>query len=440
VAKQVEAKEKPKLSRGEQTEIEQTKLANTPTYNQVQDSVQVVKELQQQVKQFEFHGYMRSGQGLNGGGGQMVAFQAPGAGAKYRLGNEVDTYGEMIFVNNWINPNHESDKAWMKTEVLVQANTTQSSNFASNDQFRFREAFIQVGNVLASNPSADFWAGERYYRRLNIDINDFYFLDMSGYGGGVENLNVGVGQVAVSYLGGAKDDLITDNGKYAKSNIDARLYGVKTRVGELGVWFDYAFSKGGTLANGQNVPSSAGWAIGLGHTRQEWLGGYNRVSLQYGVGNAANFSTSIDQPTVYLPNAHTFRFTDSAVIQPNDKFAIQPVVIYQLQTDGNPANGTNKWLSFGARPVFFFTDHLSLAVEAGFDHTSSGVGLYKGWLEKFTVAPQIGAGRKFFSRPVLRAFVTYANWSEGLRGFVGGPAYLNKTSGWNFGVQGETWW
>ena len=125
----------------------------------------------------------------------MVAFQAPGAEAKYRLGNETDTYGEMIFVNNWINPNHESDKAWMKTELLVQANTTQSSNFASTDQFRFREAFVEVGNVLASNPSADFWAGDRYYRRLNIDINDFYYLDMSGYGGGTENLNVGIGQV-----------------------------------------------------------------------------------------------------------------------------------------------------------------------------------------------------------------------------------------------------
>ena len=440
VAKEVSAQEKPKLSRGEQTEIEQTELANTPTYDEVQDSLQVVKELQQQAKQFEFHGYMRSGQGLNGDGGQMVAFQAPGADAKYRLGNETDTYAELIFVNNWINPNHESDKAWMKTEVLVQANTTQSSSFASTDQFRFREAFIEVGNVLASNPSADFWAGQRYYRRLNIDINDFYYLDMSGYGGGVENLNVGIGQVAVSYLGGAKEDLITNNGTYAKSNIDARLYGVKALAGDLGFWFDYAFSKGGTVANGQNVPSSAGWAIGLGHKRQEWLGGYNSLSLQYGVGNAANFSTGIDEPTVYLPNAHTFRFTDSAVIQPNDKFAIQPVVIYQLRTDGNPANGTNKWLSFGGRPVFFFTDHVSLAFEAGFDHTSSGTGLYKGWLEKFTIAPQIGAGRKFFSRPVLRAFVTYANWSAGLKGFVGGPAYLNKTSGWNFGVQGETWW
>jgi maltoporin len=92
VAKQVSAQEAPKLSRSQQTGIEQTELANTPQYDEVQDSEKVVRELQQHVKQFEFHGYLRSGQGLNGDGGQMVAFQAPGSGAKYRLGNEAETY------------------------------------------------------------------------------------------------------------------------------------------------------------------------------------------------------------------------------------------------------------------------------------------------------------------------------------------------------------
>ncbi|HZD31283.1 MAG TPA: carbohydrate porin [Candidatus Angelobacter sp.] len=440
VDKQVTAHDEPKLTRTEKTEIEQTELANTPRYDTVQDSEQVVAELKQQVKAFEFHGYLRSGQGLNSEGGQMVAFQAPGALAKYRLGNEAETYAEMIFVNNWINPSHDPDKAWMKTEVLVQANTTQAQSYSSTDQFRFREAFIEVGNVLPSNPEAQFWAGERYYRRLNIDINDFFILDTSGYGGGVENVNVKIGQMSVAYLGGAKDDLVTDNGTYPKSVLDARLYGIKTPVGQLGLWYDYSFSKGGTLADGTQLPSTAGWAIGVGHTLQEWLGGYNRISLQYGVGNAANFSTGIDYPTQYLPDAHTFRVTDSAVIQPNDKFAVQPVFIFQSQTDGNPAHGTNTWLSLGARPVWFFTDHVSLAFEAGFDHTTSGVDAYDGWLRKFTIAPQIGAGRKFFSRPVLRAFVTYANWSQGLEGYVGGPAFKDKTSGWNFGVQGETWW
>ena len=228
----------------------------------------MIAELKQQAKAFEFHGYMRSGQGLNSEGGQMVAFQAPGAPAKYRLGNEAETYGEMIFVNNWINPSRDPDKAWMKTEVLVAGqHHAMRRRFPAHDQFRFREAFVQVGNVLKSNPNADFWAGERYYRRLNIDINDFYILDTSGYGGGVENLNVKIGQLAVAYLGGARDDLITSNGVYPKSLLDVRLYGVKTPVGTLGVWYDYSYSKGGTLADGTQVPSSGGWAIGLGHTR-----------------------------------------------------------------------------------------------------------------------------------------------------------------------------
>ena len=153
-------------------------------------------------------------------------------------------------------------------------------------------------------------------------------------------------------LGGTKDDLVTNNGIYPKSNLDARLYGIKTPVGDLGLWYDYSFSKGGTLADGSTIPSTSGWAIGIGHTRTEWLGGYNRVSLQYGVGNSANFSTGVEYPTVYLQNAHTYRFTDSSVIQPKNKFAVQPVFIYRSQTDGNPANGTNTWISFGARARF----------------------------------------------------------------------------------------
>jgi maltoporin len=161
-----------------------------PTYDNLQEADQKITELQQAASNFEFHGYLRSGYGLNGVGGQQVAFQAPGADAKYRLGNEAETYGEFIFVNNWLNPNRASNKAWIKTEVMVEADTTNSSTYADfaggvgNDNLRLREAFVQAGNVLESQPDAKFWAGERYYRRRHIEIDDFYSLDMSGYGAG----------------------------------------------------------------------------------------------------------------------------------------------------------------------------------------------------------------------------------------------------------------
>src|SRR3984885_9680550 len=214
-------------------------LPSEPTYDLLREADETITKLKQQVGTFECHGYLRSGYGLNSEGGQQVAFEAPGANAKYRLGNEAETYGEFIFVNNWLNPDQSTNKAWMKTEVMIEANTTNSANSASfpngvgADQFRLREAFVQAGNLFASQPHAEFWAGERYYRRQHIDIDDFYPLDLSGYGGGAEDLNVGIGKMAVAFLNGARPDIVTQNGNLAKSNIDVRLYDMK---GPAGLW------------------------------------------------------------------------------------------------------------------------------------------------------------------------------------------------------------
>ena len=106
-------------------------IAAEPTYDLLREADQKIEKLQQQVGTFEFHGYFRAGYGQNSAGGQQVAFQAPGAGAKYRLGNEAETYGEFIFVNNWVNPDHATDKAWMKTEVMLEANATNSASYAN---------------------------------------------------------------------------------------------------------------------------------------------------------------------------------------------------------------------------------------------------------------------------------------------------------------------
>ena len=415
-------------------------IGMTPTYDQLRDAETQLKKLETQMKAFEFHGYFRSGYGVNGKGGQQVSFQAPGAGAKYRLGNETETYSELTFVNNWLNPRGESGKAWMKTEVMVEADTKNLASFDDSSRFRLREAFVQVGNLVQSQPGLKFWAGQRYYRRQHIEIDDFYMLDMSGYGAGVEDLNVGVGQMAIGYLAGARQDLVTDNGNYAKNNFDVRLYNVKAPLGKLGFWYNFAAAKGGALGDGTVVPTITGQAFGLSHLRAEMLGGYNRFSIQYGRGAASNFSTSIETPTAFLKDASTFLLTEHLLIQPSERFSIMPIFLYQRHRSGRNQDGTDEWVSFGARPVFSFSKHVSLAFEPGFDHTESGLGLYRGWLRKFTIAPQIAAGRDFFSRPVLRAFITYANWSDGFRGFVGGLPYRNQTSGITYGVQTEMWW
>ena len=433
----------------------QGQLAAEPSYDQVREAD--IAKLKEQVGAFEFHGYLRSGYGLNSVGGQQVAFQAPGTEAKYRLGNEAETYGEFIFVNNWINPDHSLDKAWAKTEVMIEANTTNSQSYTGfpngigNDQFRLREAFVTIGNVLESQPGAKFWAGERYYRRQHIDIDDFYPLDASGYGGGVEDLNVGIGKLALAFISAARPDIVTQNGNLAKSTIDVRLYGVKgpqiraIPSGLWSAWFDYATSKGGTIPTGTVVPTSDGYAFGFKHELLEWHGGYHSGSISYGTGTASNYSSNgagvvIANPTAYINKSANLLITEQVVFQPNDRFAIMPIVVFQRYKDGNPQDNWNHWVSFGARPQIFFTNHISLAVEGGFDQVHSGTGQFDGWLRKVTIAPQIGVGRRFFSRPALRAFVTYANWSDGLKGFVGGVPFQKRTDGLTYGVQTETWW
>jgi len=439
----------------------QGKLASQPTYDLLHEAETKIQGLQQQVGTFEFHGYLRAGYGLNSQGGQQVAFQAPGAEAKYRLGNEAETYGEFIFVNNWLNPEKDTNRAWMKTEIMIAANTTNSSspanfpytvsngrvNWDGNDQFRLREAFVKAGHVFGdSQPDAKFWIGERYYRRQHIEINDFYPLDLSGYGGGVEDVNLGVGKLAVALLFNARPDILTQSGNYAKSNIDVRLYDIKTPTGLWTAWADFVPSKGGTTQSGQVIPTNDGYAFGVQHKLLEWHGGYHYFGIQYGTGAASNFSsggngTQIEDPTPYISRRRQFLATEQVLFQPNDRFAVMPIFVYQRTRDGFPRHPWQQWVSFGARPMVFFTNHVSLAFEAGFDHTHSPVGpTYDGWLRKFTIAPQISAGRKFFSRPVLRAFLTYGNWSDGLRGFVGGAPFQNRTSGFTYGVQGETWW
>ncbi|HVJ09246.1 MAG TPA: carbohydrate porin [Acidisarcina sp.] len=428
----------------------QGKLPSEPTYDLLNEAEKQIETLHEQVSSFEFHGYLRSGAGTNGRGGQMVAFQAPGADAKYRLGNEAETYGEWIFVNNWLNAEHVPGQAWFKTEVMLETNTTNSDTYANfpnsagNDQFRLREAFVRVGDLFESQPNAKFWAGERYYRRQHIDINDYYNLDTSGYGAGVEDWNLRFAKLAVAYLHGARPDFTTENGTYAKRNVDVRLYDIKTPAGQFGAWFDFATEKGGATPTGVVIPTTNGFAVGARFQTLEWHGGYETASIQYARGAASNFSSSVDDPSRFQRTSERFQIVNHFLIQPNDKFAILPVVIYQRTEDGNAQHSPQHWVSLGARPEVFFSKYFSLAFEGGFDYTdgfnSAAGGPVSGWLRKYTIAPQLGAGRKFFSRPVLRTFLTYADWSDEFRGLVGGVPYKNRTNGLSYGVQAETWW
>ena len=407
-------------------------------------------------KLFEFHGYFRSGFGMNGEGGKMEAFKAPGAGAKYRLGNENDTYGEFALTNNWLREDDPLKAPYVRSTIMMSFSTAENfsydslNNQAQGNDFALRQAFVEGGNVFQSMPDIRFWAGQRYYMRHDIHINDFYYLDMSGYGGGVEAIPLGdgFGKLAVAWLGGSVDNYMTDHGNAAKQNIDVRLYDIKALCGKLTFWFDYANTRGGEVHNVFNpdgtmldVQSSSGWAVGLIHRTddEKFLGGYNDFSIQYGSGAAYNFQSTLDSSGPDLDDAWRFRVTDHFTIQPDPHFAMQAVGLYDETNFGGP-NSRQRWGSLGARPIYFINDRFSIALEAGVDWAKSEPLGTDGHLWKITLAPQLSRGGKFFSRPQVRAFITFAKWSDGFRGLVGGPTYANDLEGLSYGIQVETWW
>ena len=74
--------------------------------------------------------------------------------------------------------------------TLAAYTPIQDAISSGSANFTFAEIWGSVGNVISTQPSLKFWAGNRYYRRHDIHLNDFFFSNMSGTGGGFEDLKL----------------------------------------------------------------------------------------------------------------------------------------------------------------------------------------------------------------------------------------------------------
>ncbi len=110
----------------------------------------------------------------------------------------------------------------------------------------------------------------------------------------------------------------------------------------------------------------------------------NRSGQQF---QSSGNGVTIQNPSPYTNNSAQLLISEQLVVQPNDWFGIMPIFLYQRTKDGNPADGWNQWESFGARPIVFFSKHLSLALKQGLIIQESR----KNWPVRW-VAAQIHAG------------------------------------------------
>ena len=416
----------------------------------------------------DFKGYARSGIGWTGSGGEQQCFQATGAGSKYRLGNECETYAEIQLGQEvW----KEGEKSFY-VDSMIGYSVSQQNDY-EEDSPAVRQMNVVGKNLFDALPGANIWAGKRYYKRHDVHMIDFYYWDISGPGGGIEDIDLGFGKLSLaatrSSEAGGSSAFVTGNTRgqakdRANDIFDVRLGGMEVNPGgslELGLDYGSANDTDGYRATNEDA-SDDGWMATLEHTQTFYGTSLNKFVLQYAT-DAMTQNRNGRPGTAENNNGSMFRVIDHGAIDFNDTWSLMYVGMYQ-DVDRDNNNGTT-WYTVGVRPMYKWTPIMSTLLEAGYDNVKSQRTGERNSQYKVTLAQQWQAGNSIWSRPAIRVFATYAKWDEkwgyassqegdqnyvgNLPGTTAGVAYSDNAAHTfsrgdsdevSFGIQMEAWW
>lgn len=396
----------------------------------------------------EFTGYLRAGTGGNSDGGRQLCTQLPGAPAKYRLGNECEIFGEIGLGGTAF---RGDDGAQFDFHTMVSYGVP-GQGAAESVTPSLAQAWVSGTRLLSGRlNSAMFWAGKRYYLRQDVHINDFFYWDSSGTGGGVQDIDLGLGKLSYAFFHDTNNELANNytvvdirgvshdvtgatflpNDRSVNRH-DLRLSGIRTNT-------DGLLTVGGDLrtsdSNRAGFDGHGGFMVTGQHVQAQVLGGENHLVLQYGQGAAATLGKFSDDTAG--ASHQTFRALDRLSVSLGSDWSGMVAGVVERRESPDAGEGQT-WYSIGARPVYHFTDHIAVAFEVGQDIVQPDDGAGRA-LTKITLAPMLTKGRGFSDRPQLRLFVTQAFWNQAARdaGLVG-TGDANRSL--SFGVQAEIWW
>jgi maltoporin len=381
----------------------------------------------------EYHGYFRAGVGSSTDSrGPQSCYGLGGNTMRYRLGNECDTYGEFEYQKEMAkSPNGVS----FVGHIMVAAYTPSSA--VSDSELSMSKMYVEAKNIEILNGGTA-WIGKRYYMRPDIHMLDLQYINMNGTGGGIDQYKLGPGRISYGFF--------KDNDKPGNSAIRQNL-----------VYQGIPINQDGTLEvlttfitpDKKDSISHSGWQATVLHKQDKVWGGANTFGIQYGVGpgtGAGGQCCDRMGTTGSIRNGNDvtrLRIFNSLWIQPTPEWSAEMVAIVQ-RDKSDVSGGSSTWTTLGVRPVYAVNDNFKLQFELGTDRVTSPTGGAAQRLTKLTFAPTLTAGKGYWSRPELRAFVTYGKWNDAATVAVNkanesGPVYGNGTSGTSFGLQVETW-
>lgn len=178
--------------------------------------------------------------------------------------------------------------------------------------------------------------------------------------------------------------------------------------------------------------------------------GTAKTALLYGHGLGAEVK-SIGSDGALLSEADTWRFASYGVTPIGGGWSVAPAVLAQSSKDRYVKGDSYEWVTLNTRLIKEVTQNFALAFEGSYQYMDLNPEGYKdrnavnGSFYKLTFAPTLKASKigDFFSRPELRLFATWMDWSSKLDNYASDDAFgssgFNAGGEWNFGVQMETW-
>ncbi len=370
----------------------------------------------------DFNGYFRAGTGISGNGNADQAVNKAGTG---RLGNENDNYYEFGFAEEL----KTGEQTWKVESMIAQGNN--GANGWEDGDFNVAQFNVQAKGLLASDQEAVMWAGKRYYQRKDIHITDFYFLNTSGTGGGIENLSVGNQKLSVALV---QDGDNTNSSGYI---FDARLANIglwENASLELAMAYNFATEK-----DGKTELADDG-VMGTAILHQGLSNGFNQTVFQYGTAGygaqVANFwgaGTYYGRGNADNNDANGFRLLNWGVINLGESWEMGHQLAYLSGSDIGTAKADIDQYSVVVRPMYKWNDTMRTVFEAGYNSGDNDKGEDFEY-SKFTVAQAWAMGNSFWARPELRVYGSYLTDHEGTTfGSKGDSDFV-------MGIQVEAWW
>jgi maltoporin len=384
------------------------------------------------VSAVEFGGYTRVGPGQKQNSGdnrkcfdgraQDGGAGAPGKGGIGRLGNECETYGEFGL-------SHTADMGGVTYKALLMTNFY-SGGSDVNDDPTVNQIYVE-GKGFDIAPAQTFWIGRRFYHRADVHMDDSFYVNMTGTGGGVDGIDTGFGSVSLAAFrtGDGDSDLYAGT----RFNLDWEKMPLNPG-GTLRLTGTYTRFRGDVLG----VTGKNGFGLSVQHIQEGILGGATSTTwLQYARG-----STGLDMnfgPATAGSDSKRWRLANSFAWLKGSVTG-QTLLHYGnadapgLDGLGNPVDVTTKVWSIAGRVAYAVTNNFKIQGELGHANNKYNDGS-KGDVTKFTIAPTLTVGPNYYDRPELRFYVSYFTYNDTYKAIYG-QSKDNKTA---VGLQAEIW-